>query len=263
MPGIERYAAKLAKDPKSRAFAQLADAYRKEGFLDEAIEICLRGLQEHPTYVSAHVVLGRAYLDKGAIEQAEAEFLKVVELDPENLLAHRLLGDIYARQERVAEARERYLTVSSLNPLDREVKALLAALPQPTVVTPRPSQPAPPPEELAPIPLPSGVEEPSGTAEVFVTETLADLYAQQGFLEQAAEIYRRLLKEDPSKLHLQRKLEDLARLQEGSSMAQELTAPPQPEPSPKDRTRENVLAVLEGWLRGIERRRASRRGEEL
>ncbi|MFN3476328.1 MAG: tetratricopeptide repeat protein, partial [Candidatus Methylomirabilales bacterium] len=81
-PEIERHQAKLAKDPTSRAFAQLADAYRKEGLLDEAISICLKGLEQHPNYPSAHVVLGRAYLEKGALQEAEAEFLKVIELTP-------------------------------------------------------------------------------------------------------------------------------------------------------------------------------------
>ena len=64
-PEIEKYHEKWRKDPTSRVFAQLADAYRKTGMLDEAIEVCVEGLKVHPSYNSARVVLGRAYLEKG------------------------------------------------------------------------------------------------------------------------------------------------------------------------------------------------------
>jgi len=126
---IERHAAKLEKDPQSRIFAQLADAYRKEGLLDEAIRICRDGLAAHPTYVSGRVVLGRALLEQGALEEAEAEFRRVLELAPDNLLALRLLGDTSAQQGRSGEAREHYERTLRLNPLDRETQERLAALP--------------------------------------------------------------------------------------------------------------------------------------
>ncbi|MBI2163491.1 MAG: tetratricopeptide repeat protein [candidate division NC10 bacterium] len=126
---IERHAAKLEKDPQSRVFAQLADAYRKEGLLDEAIRICRDGLVAHPNYVSGRVVLGRALLEQGALEEAEAEFRRVLELAPDNLLALRLLGDTSAQQGRSGEAREHYERALRLNPLDRETQDRLAALP--------------------------------------------------------------------------------------------------------------------------------------
>lgn len=126
---IERHAAKLEKDPQSRVFAQLADAYRKEGLLEEAIRICRDGLVAHPTYVSARVVLGRALLGQGALEEAEAEFRRVLELASDNLLALRLLGDICKERGRSTEAREQYERALRLNPLDRETQDRLAALP--------------------------------------------------------------------------------------------------------------------------------------
>ncbi|MBI3121371.1 MAG: tetratricopeptide repeat protein, partial [candidate division NC10 bacterium] len=134
---IERHAAKLEKDPQSRVFAQLADAYRKEGLLDEAIRICRDGLVAHPTYVSGRVVLGRALLEQGALEEAEGEFRRVLELAPDNLLALRLLGDTSAQQGRSGEARLHYERALRLNPLDRETQERLAALP--TEATPAPA----------------------------------------------------------------------------------------------------------------------------
>ncbi|MBI2117144.1 MAG: tetratricopeptide repeat protein [candidate division NC10 bacterium] len=149
---IERHAAKLEKDPQSRVFAQLADAYRKEGLLDEAIRICRDGLVAHPTYVSGRVVLGRALLEQGALEEAEGEFRRVLELAPDNLLALRLLGDTSAQQGRSGEAREHYERALRLNPLDRETQERLAALPIQAIPAPaaEPVGVSSEPEALAP-----------------------------------------------------------------------------------------------------------------
>ena len=44
---IERF----EKAPDSRLFAPLADAYRKTGDVDQAIDICEKGLEKYPDYV--------------------------------------------------------------------------------------------------------------------------------------------------------------------------------------------------------------------
>jgi tetratricopeptide (TPR) repeat protein len=126
---IERHAAKLERDPGSRVFAQLADAYRKEGRLEDAIRICRDGLVIHPHYMTARVVLGRALFEQGALDEAEAEFVCVLERVPDNLLALRLLGDISAQEGRQEEARTYYQRVLRVNPLDRETQDRLASLP--------------------------------------------------------------------------------------------------------------------------------------
>src|SRR2546422_8119942 len=40
---------------RSRNFAPLADAYRKAGLIDNAIDLCQNGLKLHPDYVSAYI----------------------------------------------------------------------------------------------------------------------------------------------------------------------------------------------------------------
>jgi len=287
---IERHAARWARDPKSRAFAQLADAYRKEGFLDEAIEICLQGLKDHPTYVSARVVLGRAYLEKGELDRAEGEFLRVLELDPENLLAHRLLGEIYLQQGREVEARKCYEEVLRLNPFDREVKELLHALPTPPMplsLTGSESdsveaQPSSLPIEATEEPVAAGglpegesvgaVLEGSRDAHdslegIPLSETLADLYIQQGLLDEAAHLYQKLLEEDPSKEHLKRKLEvlgELRRLHEDLSPDREpLTSKSEgpelsrPREAPSG-SEQRLLVIFEEWLEELRRLKALR-----
>ena len=146
---IERHAARLGRDPGSRVFAQLADAYRKEGLLEEAIRICRDGLIVHPSYTTARVVLGRVLLEQGALEEAEAEFGRVLEQVPDNLLALRLLGDIFVRRERPAEARAYYERALRVNPRDPETQERLAALP--TEAVPGGTSPGEPPAESGPL----------------------------------------------------------------------------------------------------------------
>jgi len=253
---IEKFAERWSLDPKSRVFAQLADAYRKAGMLEEAIQVCLEGLRDHPNYASARVVLGRAYLEKGALSEAEAEFLRVIELSPDNLLAHRTVGEIYQRQGRWAEALVHYQTVLDLNPFDREVKELLAELeaskdlsgegrvPAEEKVLEKEAQPQAPLSFLERGPL-------SEQEEVLATETLGDLYLQQGHRDRSIQIFELLLAKDPTNEALRQKLEGL-RFRESVS--------PRKDPSPSEASRGEVevLRVLEGWLVGLRRARRSK-----
>ena len=69
-PEIERLTELYEKDPTARVFAPLADAYRKSKLYDEAIDILKKGLEIHPGYVSAHLVLARCYYDKDMLQLA-------------------------------------------------------------------------------------------------------------------------------------------------------------------------------------------------
>lgn len=65
------------------------------------------------------------------------------------------------------------------------------------------SQPVPEPE---PEPAPQSTDREEETAEAFATETMATLYVQQGHLEQAAEVYRKLVDQRPSDARLRDRL---------------------------------------------------------
>ncbi len=101
---IEKLERRWAENPKGRNFAPLADAYRKAGELDRAIELCQNGLALHPDYVSAHIVYGRCLIDMKNDAGAQQGFQKVLALDPENIIALKILGDIAERNERYDDA---------------------------------------------------------------------------------------------------------------------------------------------------------------
>ena len=103
---IEKLEARYRENPKGRNFAPLADAYRKAGLIDNAIELCHAGLALHPDYVSGHIVHGRCLVDKKDDPGAETVFRKVLELDPENILALKVLAEIAERNNHNDQAME-------------------------------------------------------------------------------------------------------------------------------------------------------------
>ncbi len=178
----------------------MADAYRKQGNLEDAFDVCKKGLEKHPTYTSAHVVLGRIYQEQSKVEDAAAEFKKVLELDPENLMAHSLLGSIYMAKNDYQTAIEEYQKILTLNPDDEETQislkqAIVKASGEQKVLKENP-------KEIL-------VEKKAGVKESTASLTIAELYLKQGHIDKAVEVYQELLANDPQNLMLRQKLSDV------------------------------------------------------
>jgi len=123
---IEKLEKRWAENPKGRNFAPLADAYRKAGELDRAVELCTAGLERHPDYFSAHIVFGRCLIDQKNDAGAADVFRKVLALDPENVLALKILADIAERGSRYDEAAEWLGRLLSADPMNGDAAEALA-----------------------------------------------------------------------------------------------------------------------------------------
>src|SRR5437667_12693482 len=97
---IKKLEQRYRENPKGRNFAPLADAYRKAGLIDNAIELCQAGIASHPDYISAYIVYGRCLIDKKDDPGAEGVFGKDRELDNGHILALRILAEIANRNNR-------------------------------------------------------------------------------------------------------------------------------------------------------------------
>src|SRR5262249_5040569 len=97
-PRIEELKRRVQTDPASIAFAALAEEYRRAGRFDDAIATCVAGLQRHPSYLSAHVTLGRSLLEVGRYDEAHETLQYVLRVAPENLAAIRGLAEIHHRR---------------------------------------------------------------------------------------------------------------------------------------------------------------------
>lgn len=207
-PELEALFERYVSNPDSHVFAPLADGCRKAGMLQAALEICEKGLERNPGYVSGYVVQGKCHYDLRDAEAAEESFQKVLTLDGRNLVALKYLGMILAERGDADGARERFRDILAFDPGNRDIALRLEALEGGGKPTGRdvPSgeaerEPGQPVEtrddhesfEGRPITMSDAPETPDELA----TMTLAGIYATQGYTEKAARIYRELLRSQP------------------------------------------------------------------
>ena len=69
---VRRLSDELARDPGSRVFVPLGEALRRQGQLDLALKVTLRGLERHPHFADAHDLLARIAVDRGEISSARS-----------------------------------------------------------------------------------------------------------------------------------------------------------------------------------------------
>jgi tetratricopeptide (TPR) repeat protein len=79
------------RDPKGRAFAPLADAYRRAGKVPEALRILREGIAKHPDFVTGHVVAAQLYVEQGLSAEGAIAARRALELDGENVSALKSL----------------------------------------------------------------------------------------------------------------------------------------------------------------------------
>ncbi|UCG39330.1 MAG: tetratricopeptide repeat protein [bacterium] len=125
---IERYRQMLEEDPRSRAFAPLAEAYRKAGKLDEAIRIAEAGLKIHPGYSGGLVVLGRAHFEKRELDKAAEILQKAVKESPESYLGQKYLGKTLMEKGEIQGALRALEAANLLSPDDEDVAVLVQEL---------------------------------------------------------------------------------------------------------------------------------------
>ncbi|HEY6000363.1 MAG TPA: tetratricopeptide repeat protein [bacterium] len=164
---IGKYLEILAKDPNSRVFAPLAEAYRKAGLLDDAIETAREGLNVHPNYLGGRVALGRALFEKKSFGEAAEEMRKVVKAAADNIIAHKVLGQIALAQGALPDAAKAFRMVVLLDPHDQEAKKALADIgagvvpPPQAAPPPAPVAAAPPVPKVAPATAPAPAPSPT------------------------------------------------------------------------------------------------------
>jgi len=123
---IEKLEARYRDNPKGRNFAPLADAYRKAGLIDNAVELCQTGLKLHPDYVSAYIVYARCLVDKKDDAGAHGVFTQVLDLDRENIIALRGLAELAERTGKYAEEVEWLSRLLNVDPMNGDAAEALA-----------------------------------------------------------------------------------------------------------------------------------------
>jgi tetratricopeptide (TPR) repeat protein len=114
--------------PDSTLFMPLADQLRVRGEYGEAIDLCRRGKDLFPGYVSCRVLLARCLMELGMREEARGELEEILELDRENVVSLRVLAEILRAQGRLSEATDYYRAALRINPVDMDARERLTVL---------------------------------------------------------------------------------------------------------------------------------------
>jgi tetratricopeptide (TPR) repeat protein len=125
---LKRWSDDVARDPRSLAFLPLARAYRRRGMSEEAMKLCLRGLEAYPNNIEAHALLAMLYLDRGDHQKAADEWSIVLRLDPDNFEALRGLGFASLEQDMLSRARQLLERAALQRPRDTTVQEALRLL---------------------------------------------------------------------------------------------------------------------------------------
>ncbi|MBW8839362.1 MAG: roadblock/LC7 domain-containing protein [Gemmatimonadetes bacterium] len=124
---VRRWSDELARDPASLVFLPLGETLRRQGQLDLALKIAMRGLERHSHNTDAHDLLARIAVDRGELQRAFDEWDMVLRLTPGHLGALKGMAFVRFQQGNAAEAEE-YLRQAAEQGGDAEVVAALTNL---------------------------------------------------------------------------------------------------------------------------------------
>jgi tetratricopeptide (TPR) repeat protein len=246
----------LDRGPSSETLALVLAELKKLGHNRKVIRECIRALQHHPEDLPLRLILAEAYFEEGLLSQAEAEIATATSRMDRYASAYRLQAEIYRAQKRKDEALCSLMTYLALRPQDERAQDLLSEMENAAAqahqdtaeLVALEAKETPAPTIVEPLSL--GAEKPEFRFDEEVlseiaTPTLAEVYVNQGQLQEAISIYERVITQNP---------EDEAsvtRVQELRTML--LAEPPPPEePVPRaDRKKRKTIALLESWLANI------------
>jgi tetratricopeptide (TPR) repeat protein len=120
---IERYQLEYQKNPRSKVFAPLAEAYRKMGLLEEAAKLCSLGTKIHPDFAGGFVAYAKILLDQDHPADAYKNLERATTLSPDNLLAQMLSGETLLKLRKPKDALKAFKMVLFLNPDDTKARA--------------------------------------------------------------------------------------------------------------------------------------------
>ncbi|MCB0308231.1 MAG: tetratricopeptide repeat protein [Bdellovibrionales bacterium] len=172
---ISRCLRELKTNPQPKSFSDLADAYRKQGDLDKALDVVKHGAQRYPHSLPLTFVMAQVEFDRGNAKVAKNALEEVLRVSQDHLKALKMLAYIlYVEKDKAAiDLIERIIT------LDPDDKVAIRHL-----------------QELKKIETNEPVNK-DNESDSIDSKTLAEMYKRQGHKEEALKIYRNLLKKEP------------------------------------------------------------------
>ncbi len=238
-PEIRKYLDEWTNNPKSTVFVKLAEEYIKSGLIDEAKQVCEDGLAANPSYLSGNLVLAKIHFDMGNFDDAFTEVKKVTSAQTDNIMAQNLLLDVYIKKGDKDNAITQCDIISFLDPNNEDVISRKKELETRGISH---KELAPEPEEevaddvteyftdygQVKTQVQEDVPQEEPNHEI-TTNTVADLYIEQGFYDKGLNIYKEMLKESPDNQQLVDKVREIQAMVSGGGSASAPVKAPEPQ----------------------------------
>lgn len=125
---LAKYFGMYKKNPRSKVFAPLAEAFRKLGMLDDAYKILKEGIRVHPNYALGYIVLAHCYFDQEKYELAYNTLRPIVSQNADNISMQKVFARSCIELGHLEEALDTYKYMLFMNPKEKtfaqEVKRL-------------------------------------------------------------------------------------------------------------------------------------------
>jgi len=267
----------LDRGPSAETLGLVLAELKRLGHIRAVIQECIRALQNHPDDLSLRLILAEAYVEEGLFSHAEAELETATSQMDRYASAYRLQAEIYHAQKRNDEALRSLRIYLSLRPQDERALDLLKVLdipqaaPAPEIAPFEEKIPEPPAAKTEETPVLTTIEplevearkpefrfEEEVLSEI-ATPTLAEVYVNQGQIQEAIGIYEKVIAQNPEDEASMTRVQELTAMLKAEPPPLE-TEPPMSEaevplpaetvPRTKQR-KQKTIAILESWLANI------------
>jgi predicted regulator of Ras-like GTPase activity (Roadblock/LC7/MglB family) len=125
---IRALTARLADEPGSLAFLELAEALRRRGQLDAAHKVARGGLSRYPGLADAHDLMARILSDQGDLAGAFDAWASALQLDPMRVSALKGVGFLYYRAGETGPALEHLQRALEVDPDDVSIRQAIGRI---------------------------------------------------------------------------------------------------------------------------------------
>jgi tetratricopeptide (TPR) repeat protein len=119
---IRTLTARIAEEPGSLAFLELAEALRRRGQLEAAFKVARGGLSRYPGLADAHDLMARVLSDQGDLAGAFDAWSSALQLDPMRTSALKGIAFLYFRAGDTPAALEHLQRAMEIDPDDPTIR---------------------------------------------------------------------------------------------------------------------------------------------
>jgi tetratricopeptide (TPR) repeat protein len=235
----------LENSPSQETLHLLIPLLKAKGRKNLVIRECRKAALRFPNDLHFKKILAETYLEEGQFLDAEEEAAKVIEGIKNLTTVYKLQADIYLRQGRNEDAALCLNHFLSFYPEDKDAASLLEGIHLPEEAS------LPVPEEASPLEageraVDTGIQELEQELPEIITATMAKVYFDQGKLDEARDIYEKLIEMNPDDEVAVSHFKEISALSDINDVVEE--SPPANERRQKT---EKIISVLDAWRNNI------------